>query len=86
MEFVNLLQSDSSSGDSEAKSSRPNQSQQKSKRKRQTFVTPSRLQEAFPDIPSDALCQLSEIEALTPTDVLTLIPAATYTQIAQYSY
>ena len=72
MEFENLSQSESSDNDRD-KSTR-----------RRTFIFPLRVLNAFPDIAPAVLCQLTEFDPSTPSDVLNLIPAATSAQIAQF--
>ena len=82
MEFQNLLRDDSS--DNERGDAQSSQSRRKSKRKRQSFVSPSLILKVFPEIEPDVLCQLSELDPPTPTNVLALIPGASSTEIARF--
>ena len=52
--------------------------------KRRTFISPSLVLNAFPNIAPNVLCQLTEPDPPTPSDVLNLNPAATSAQIAQF--
>ena len=82
MEFENLLHSESSKDDLEQS---PSQARKLSgKRKRCTFVSPSLVLNSFPGISPAVLCQITELDPPTPTDVLNLVPAATSAQIAQF--
>ena len=84
MEFENLLQSGSSDNDRDKSPRRPKRSQRSGKRKRRTFISPSLIMNAFPDIAPAILCQLTELDPPTPSEVLDLIPAATSEQIARF--
>ena len=84
MEFENLLQSESSDNDREKSPRRSKRGKLSGKRKRRTFISPSLVLNAFPDISPAVLCQLTELDPPTPSDVLNLIPAATSAQIAQF--
>ena len=84
MEFENLLQSESSDDDRVNAPHRPKRGQRSAKRKRQSFISPSLVLKTFPNIAPDALCQLTELDPPTPSDVLNLIPAATSAQIAKF--
>ena len=83
MEFENLLRDDSSDNERDEASIQSSKSQRKPKRKRQTFVSPSLILKVFPDIGPDVLCQLSELEPPTPSDVLALVPQASSANLAR---
>ena len=53
-------------------------------RKRRTFISPSLVLKSFPGLASDVLCQVTELDPPTPTNILNLIPEATSEQIAQF--
>ena len=84
MEFENLLQSGSSDDDREKAPRRPKRGQRSIKRKRRTFISPSLVLKSFPGLASDVLCQVTELDPPTPTNILNLIPEATSEQIAQF--
>ena len=84
MDFENLLQSESSDNDREMSPCRSKRGKLSGKRKRRTFISPSLVLKSFPDISPAVLCQLTELDPPTPSEVLNLIPAATSAQIAQF--
>ena len=95
--FSNLLQSGSSEIDREAEDSHPGQADSdrnsdaghtsprplRIKRKRKKFISPALILKVFPNIPPGPLCELSELEFPTPSEVLTLT-GATSEQIGQF--
>ena len=84
MKFENPLQSESSDNDREKAPACPKRGQQSVKMKRRTFISPSHVLNAFPNIAPNVLCQLTEPDPPTPSNVLNLNPAATSAQIAQF--
>ena len=82
MGFQNLLRDDSF--DNERGAAQSSQSQRRSKRKRQSFVSPSLILKVFPEIDPDVLCRLSELDPPTPSNVLALVPGASSKEIARF--
>ena len=81
MEFKNLLHSDS---DRERGSSRSSRNGRRYKRRQVTLTSPSLVLKAFPGIPADVLCRLSELNPPTPSEVYKLVPEADPEDIAKF--
>ena len=84
MEFENLIKSDSSDTDQVRDSSRASRSARRRKRRKISYLSPSLILKVFPDVPSDVLCQIAELDPLTPTDILKLVPDAKPSDIAKF--
>ena len=84
MQFENLLRDDSSDNERGEAPAQSSQSRRQVKRKRQSFVSPSLILKVFPEIDPDVLCQLSELDPPTPSNVLALVPGASSMDIARF--
>ena len=52
-----------------------------SKRRRRSYINFTKVAEIFPDVTTDVLCQVAELEDVTPSAVYSLVPSATSKQI-----
>ena len=84
MEFDNLLRDESSDNERDDAPAPSSKRQRKPKRQRQAFVSPSLILKAFPGIGADVLCQLSELDPPTPSDVLAMVPQASSANLARF--
>ena len=83
MEFGNLLK-DSSDTDQVRDSTRASRSARGRKRRKISYLSPSLILKVFPDVPAEVLCQIAELDPLTPTDILNLVPDAKAADIAKF--
>ena len=84
MEFPRLTESQSSGSSQIAESDRPIIPVRRQKRRRRSYIDPSLILQAFPQIEPDVLCKLSELKQVTPSEVLALVPNASSEDIADF--